>query len=437
MAGIFQQPANAQDFPLALSPESRALLKEHLRQRLESWLLRVWFDQPQGADRLLAGVAAPLFLPLSALVAALARRRARQIRRLPPDSPPPAVIVVGNLVVGGSGKTPLVLALCHALTQQGLRVGLLARGYRTDDEQPRLVDASTPVSVAGDEALLLAMQSGCPVAVCPRRKAALDLLTTRHPGLDVVISDDGLQHTGLPRRLELVVMPATGIGNGRCLPAGPLREPVERLAHVDALLLPDSMPTARREALWRAVGQPVPQAAGASTARESAQPGEHASPALAGASPTGGAVPLADRDGGSPPAPTGVPRVFTLRTEIRDVRRLDGSEQWTPGAFARAFAGRETAAVAGISRPERFFDSLTAMGLEISRHPLTDHAPIDPGWLAALPQPDIIMTAKDAVKCLGFPERLRRRCLVLGIDAVPDAPLLEWLLAELSAASSS
>lgn len=413
------------------------MLKEHLRQRLESWLLRVWFDQPQGADRLLAGVAAPLFLPLSALVATLARSRAHQIRRLPAGSPPPAVIVVGNLVVGGSGKTPLVLALCHALTQRGIRVGLLARGYRTADDQPRLVDANTPVAEAGDEALLLAMQSGCPVAVCPRRSAALDLLTTQHPDLDVVISDDGLQHVGLPRRLELVVMPATGIGNGRCLPAGPLREPVERLARVDALLLPDGMPAARREALWQAMGRSAPQVAEASAAQESARPDKLTSAAAAGANPPRGSMPVADPDGSTPPAPAGTPRVFTLRTAIRDVRRLDGSEHWTPETFAAAFAGRTLAAVAGISRPERFFDSLTAMGLAISPHPLSDHAPIDPDWLASLPQQHIIMTAKDAVKCLGLPEQLRSRCLVLGIEAVPDRPLLEWLIAELSAAPRS
>ncbi|MDO4232501.1 MAG: tetraacyldisaccharide 4'-kinase, partial [Lautropia sp.] len=232
-------------------------------------------------------------------------------------------------------------------------------------------------------------------------------------------------------------MPATGIGNGRCLPAGPLREPVERLAHVDALLLPDGMPAARREALWQAMGRSAPQVADTSAAEESARPGEGASAAVAETTPSHGTMPDGTATAPAPIAPTGTPRVFTLRTEVRDVRRLDGSEQWTPEAFAATFAGQTLAAVAGISRPERFFDSLTAMGLAISPHPLTDHAPIDPDWLASLPQQHIIMTAKDAVKCLGFPEALRSRCLVLGIEAVPDTPLLEWLIAELSAAPRS
>ena len=90
-------------------------------------------------------------------------------------------------------------------------------------------------------------------------------------------------------------------------------------------------------------------------------------------------------------------------------------------------AGQRLAAVAGISRPERFFDSLRSLGLDITEYPLPDHAHIDPAWLATLPEPGVIMTAKDAVKCLGFPPALQTRCRVLDIRAVPDPALLEWL----------
>ena len=359
------------------------MIREGLRQRLEAWLLRVWFGQARGADRLPALLLAPLALPLSWLVAALARRRSRTISRPGPDAPLPAVIIVGNLVVGGSGKTPMVLALCHQLRERGLKVGLLARGYRSEGDTPRLVDADTPVALAGDEALLLARESGCPVAVGRRRNAALALLTDRHPELEVVISDDGLQHVALPRRLELVLMHPLGLGNRRCLPAGPLREPAERLQGVDALLLPGQMDPAVRAAL------PLPTASGR-------------------------------------------PRCFSIDTRTTAIRTLDGSRRWQPADFVRETAGRTLAAVAGISRPERFFDLLADMGLDIVRHPLADHAPITAGWLASLPQAQIIMTAKDAVKCQAFDEPLRRRCLVLDIEAVPEPALLEWLIAELA-----
>ena len=354
-----------------------ALKTEGLRRRLEARLLRVWFDQTRGADRLLAWLLAPLLLPLSWLVATLARRRAAQIEHTPTGRP--AVVVVGNVVVGGSGKTPLVIALARALHERGLKVGLLARGYRASSDTPLLIDRNTPAAEAGDEALLLAIETGLPVGVGARRKAALDLLVSHHPDLDVVISDDGLQHVTLPRRLELVMMHPLGLGNGRCLPAGPLREPAERLAHVDALLVP-------------------------ATSRQSAS------------------------TSASPEAPrTSAPPRFQIRTELAGIRALDGSQHWTPADFVAAMAGQRLAAVAGISRPERFFDSLRTLGLDITEYPLPDHAHIDPAWLATLPEPGVIMTAKDAVKCIGFPPALQTRGRVLDIRAVPDPALLEWL----------
>ena len=350
---------------------------EGLRRRLEARLLRVWFDQTRGADRLLAWLLAPLLLPLSWLVATLARRRAAQIEHTPTGRP--AVVVVGNVVVGGSGKTPLVIALARALHERGLKVGLLARGYRASSDTPLLIDRNTPAAEAGDEALLLAIETGLPVGVGARRKAALDLLVSHHPDLDVVISDDGLQHVALPRQLELVMMHPLGLGNGRCLPAGPLREPAERLAHVDALLVPATSPQS------------------ASTS----------------ASPEG--------------TRTSAPPRFGIRTELAGIRALDGSQHWTPADFVAAMAGQRLAAVAGISRPERFFDSLRALGLDITEYPLPDHAHIDPAWLATLSEPGVIMTAKDAVKCIGFPPALQTRCRVLDIRAVLDPALLEWL----------
>ena len=170
---------------------------EALRQRVETWLLAVWFGYPRGWQKRIYRLAWPILNQLSKLVDREARRRALKVERLP-GSARPAVIVVGNLVVGGSGKTPMVIALARLLTAQGLKVGLLARGYRARGNRvPRLIDARTSPDEAGDEALLLA-QTGLPVAVGSRRREALELLCSTHTGLDVVISDDGLQHAALP-----------------------------------------------------------------------------------------------------------------------------------------------------------------------------------------------------------------------------------------------
>ncbi|MDO4637107.1 MAG: tetraacyldisaccharide 4'-kinase [Lautropia sp.] len=365
------------------------MIIEHLRRQVEAWLMRIWFCQPRGSDRLLAALLAPIGLPLSWLVASLALRRARQIQHS--RSGHPVVIVIGNVVVGGAGKTPLVAALARALQDRGLSVGLLARGYRAHSAIPILVDRNTPIEQAGDEALLLASETGLPLAVGLHRQAALALLIQHYPELDVVISDDGLQHVALPRHLELVLMHPLGLGNGRCLPAGPLREPPERLKHVDALLLPAS-PTLEHEGTLPS--SPLPEAG--LSAGHAAQPPQ-----------------------------------FRIRTEVVGVRTLDGQTRCSPADFRQAMAGQTLAAVAGISRPERFFNTLRGQGLTIQPYPLPDHARLDPAWLAVLPQAQIIMTAKDAVKCAALPDSVKRRCHVLEIQAVPEAALLEWLAGRL------
>ena len=435
--------------------------REALRQRLETWLLAVWFGYPRGWQKRIYRITAPVLHLLSEQVAKVASRRATEIQRLP-DGTRPAVIIVGNLVVGGSGKTPMVIALARALTARGLRVGLLARGYRTRKAGARLIDATTPLAEAGDEALLLARQTGLPVAVGSRRKAALDLLQARHPDLDVVISDDGLQHRALPRTLELVMMHPLGLGNGHCLPAGPLREPIERLNGVDALLLPEAlMPTARADLQARGLIAKTDTAEGAGDAgglrtlnpvrpREEVpawQPYAASQAATSGSAcsrhtpppmPASIATPAARRAPSTPPAQPLL--AFDVRTDTAGIRPLGvlGPEALeTPEAFAARVGGQKLAAVAGISRPERFFSALKKIGLDVARYPLPDHAHISPGWLASLPEARIIMTAKDAVKCLDFPEVLRNRCHVLEIEAVPDPALIEWLMLRLDAADAA
>lgn len=153
---------------------------------------------------------------------------------------PVPVIIVGNLTVGGNGKTPLVIALAKALSEHGYCVGIISRGYGRQSQSALLVDAKSSADEVGDEPLLIHQQSALPVAVGRNRQAAIDVLLSQHPDIQIIISDDGLQHYRLARDVELVAVAGDlGFGNGFCLPAGALREPVSRLKTVDAVLVTD------------------------------------------------------------------------------------------------------------------------------------------------------------------------------------------------------
>jgi tetraacyldisaccharide 4'-kinase len=147
------------------------------------------------------------------------------------------VVVVGNLTVGGTGKTPLTLWLAQALRAAGLRVGIVARGYGSrTGRAPRRVAPDSRWQEVGDEPLILARRSACPTVVGTDRLAAARVLAA--DDVDVILADDGLQHLRLARACEIVVIDgARGIGNGRLLPAGPLREPASRLRQVDAVVV--------------------------------------------------------------------------------------------------------------------------------------------------------------------------------------------------------
>jgi len=179
-----------------------------------------------------------LLWPAEALfrAAVALRRQAYRWRLLPAWRAPVPVVVVGNLVVGGSGKTPLVIALAEALTRAGCRVGIVSRGYGADRGTfPYRVHEDSGVEACGDEALLIFRRTGCPVVVAPNRSEAVQHLLSGAT-LDIVLSDDGLQHYALARDLEIALVDGRtgdGNGNGHCLPAGPLREPLSRLASAD------------------------------------------------------------------------------------------------------------------------------------------------------------------------------------------------------------
>jgi len=169
-------------------------------------------------------------------VAAL-RRGLYRARLLPRYRAPKPVVVVGNIAVGGTGKTPVVIALVEALQAQGIRVGVVSRGYGASrSKRPRRVRADSSAQDCGDEPLLIHRRTGCPCVVARDRAAAVRQLLAEE-AVDIVLCDDGLQHYRLARDLEIALVDARqGHGNGHCLPAGPLREPVSRLQSVDFVL---------------------------------------------------------------------------------------------------------------------------------------------------------------------------------------------------------
>jgi tetraacyldisaccharide 4'-kinase len=315
--------------------------------------------------------------PLGALVGAVAANRRAGARALPLPVP---VIVVGNVIVGGAGKTPTVIALVALLRAWGRRPGIVSRGHGRDDDGVQLLDAATPPSAAtpeafGDEPLLMHRRTGAPVAVArARREAALRLLAA-HPEVDVIVADDGLQHHALPRDIELVVFDGRGIGNGRPLPAGPLRERASAIRPAQADAPPRFILV---NGHW-----PAP-------------------PALA------------------LPAPR--ERCFEA---VRALGGAVGLDDWSRGVPAsrealHALRGRRVLAAAGIGDPERFFAMLEAEGLALVRQPLPDHADF-----AALPwpadTPDVVVTEKDAVKLAGR-DLGRTRVWVATLDfGLPDA----------------
>jgi tetraacyldisaccharide 4'-kinase len=257
------------------------------------------------------------------------------------------LIVVGNLTVGGTGKTPLVLWLLARLREQGWQPGVITRGYggSTTDER-QVLPASTATEV-GDEPLLLARRSGVPVFIGRDRVAAGRALLAAYPACDVIVADDGLQHYRLQRCFELVVFGEHGAGNGCLLPAGPLREPLSRLSDVSKAQ--DSCAV-----IWH--GSPTRQITSAAQA-----------------------------------LPQFVMHLGGHRfVALTDTQRV---------CEAVALRGRRLYAIAGIGDPARFFQQLSALGLEFSAHPFPDHHAYCADELAFARDGVLLMTEKDAVKC--------------------------------------
>jgi len=228
-------------------------LLEAGRSRLREALLRRWFaPEPPPSPWRWCGAGFAVLVGW--------RRRAYQRGWLQCGHPGCPVVLVGSILVGGTGKTPLVLRLVELCRELGWRPGIVSRGYGARARGPRLVALDDDPALVGDEPLLLARNAGCPVVVGTDRAAAARWLRS-HGHCDLILGDDGLQHYALARNLELVVLDDRGLGNGACLPAGPLRETPARLHEVDLVIRhgDDGDMTLLGDALCRVDGDPLSQ----------------------------------------------------------------------------------------------------------------------------------------------------------------------------------
>lgn len=301
-----------------------------MRAFLESILLRGWSHR---------GALACLLWPLSKLFGFIIHFRfgLRMLGYLPRTQLPVPVIVVGNIFIGGTGKTPMVIWLAQQLQLKGWKPGIISRGYGASAESIAEVDGAALASVVGDEPLLIALRSACPVMVGRDRVAAARALLAAHPATDILISDDGLQHYALARDIEILMFDQRGIGNGWLLPAGPLREPAQRRRDFTVL-------NATTETEVAGIADDA--------IRMQLIPG----------------------------------KAFALNAPEQQMALPE-------------LQGRRLAALAGIGHPERYFKTLRAAGLSFQAIALNDHHVFSAESFQDIDAEFILITEKDAVKC--------------------------------------
>ncbi|CAG0971120.1 tetraacyldisaccharide 4'-kinase [Methylophilaceae bacterium] len=327
-----------------------------MRNRFAIWLEQQWYR---------IGPWHVLLLPLSWLFRLLSSCRRLAYRLGILKSYPAAVplIVVGNISVGGTGKTPLVLWLVEQLRLAGYNPGIISRGYGGRGRVPVAVTAGSAASEAGDEPVLLAKRARCPVWAGSDRVATQQALLGTHPECNVIVSDDGLQHYRMRRDIELVVVDGMrGLGNGQLIPAGPLREPESRLSKVDAVIYNGT---------------------------------------------------------------NGHGADFNMHLKAGGIRNLLDSGQ---ELAVEALAGKRIHAIAGIGHPQRFFQQLRGMGLDVEEHAFPDHHPFQAADLQFADEDIVLMTEKDAVKCVGF---ARQNWWYLPVDAVVENTLADYIIRKL------
>jgi tetraacyldisaccharide 4'-kinase len=337
-----------------------------VRHALESALTRAWMRR---------GLVARILWPLSQLFRTVVtfRRGLYAVGLLGSPRLPVPVVVVGNIFVGGTGKTPLVIWLAQMLRNAGFTPGIISRGYGAKNALPMTVTIASPPQQVGDEPLLMAQRTACPIMIGRDRVAAGKALLATHPDVNIIISDDGLQHYALERDVEIVLFDDRGIGNGWMLPAGPLREPATRwrdITVVNGSRTPEGFDDV---AFMQLVGDSAEK--------------------------------LADR---------------SQRVALSD---LLGIMKNTTGRTPKLLAA------AGIGNPGRFFDLLRQAGLSFEELPLPDHFDYKTSPFINKDADIILITEKDAVKCALFgSSEIVERLWVVPVTAQLDAELAERIV---------
>ncbi len=300
-----------------------------MMKRFVKWLQDAWYQEMY---------LSPLLVPFSLFFLDAVRFR-RYMYKLGVKRSvrlPVPVIIVGNITVGGTGKTPLVIWLANFLKEQGYRPGIISRGYGGEKQvNPMTVKTDSTPDQVGDEPMLLARHADCPVVICHQRVKAGQYLLSHHD-CNIVVADDGLQHYALQRDIEIAVIDGERrFGNGYLLPAGPLREPVERLQDVDLVVVNG----------------------------------------------------IAEED-----------REFSMRITGLDAVNLSSGEVMPLAKFA----SQKCKAIAGIGNPKRFFNHLQQAGLTFDRLAFPDHHAFCAEDINFNDHAPVLMTEKDAVKCIDF-----------------------------------
>lgn len=258
---------------------------------------------------------------------------------------PVPVIVVGNIFIGGTGKTPMVIHLVEYLRLHGWNPGVISRGYGRTKDEVLEVSASSSASEVGDEPLLIAQHTDCPMFVSRSRALAAQSLLQQHASVDLIIADDGLQHYGLGRDIEIIMFDQRGIGNGYLLPAGPLRETAKRRRDFTIFNSnTEANADANFEANLKCIGDDV----------------------------------------------------IRMRLIAGKARQLCAEQQ---ECVLHEFVGKSVLAAAGIGHPERFFELLRVSGLRFESLALPDHYAFHAGVFDGRTAEIILITEKDAVKC--------------------------------------
>ncbi len=327
-----------------------------LQSAAAGWLHQQWQKR---------GVWARLLWPVSGLALGYvyAKRRWYQRGTKQVYRAPVPVVIVGNIYVGGVGKTPVVIALVQQLAALGWTPGVISRGYGVKlGPAPRLGQGELDARTMGDEPALISEQTQAPVSVHPNRRLACQALLAAYPEVDIIVSDDGLQHLALARDLEILVQDERQIGNGWLLPAGPLREPPGRLSTVDLVI--------------------------------TRQATRHAGPQ---------------------------PSELSVWLQITAVHSLDKKISLSVNEFIKFQINKSSCAIAAISEPDRFFKSLAQMAI-LTQHTigLPDHHPLDAAFFNAQQADLLLITTKDAVKCRALHDP---RVWVIDTQAVFSDPL--------------